>query len=181
MTDLAEFIGPGFAGFALTRFITKVATEQVAKRAPSIGKHAGAAAAVGAFLSAWLLAHKWKWLEKYHTPIVVGAAIAAIQNLIQLYVPSLGWMLADPNAQLPAADPNADLGLPHLQMRALRPVADDPNEYTYNDAYDAGRMSTPSPRPPTAAPPTSATDDLSDLSDIIGDDDYGSLSPNVPN
>ena len=72
-TELAEFIGPGFAGFAATRFATYLAATQVAKRKPTWGKPAGAAVSIGAFLAAWLLAHRWKWLAKYQTPIVVGA------------------------------------------------------------------------------------------------------------
>lgn len=176
MTDLAEFIGPGFAGFAVTRFVTKVATQQIAKRKPSWGRHAGAATAVGSFLAAWLLAHKSNWIEKYHTPIVVGSAIAALQSIIQLYIPMLGWMLADPTAKA-VDDAGEDLGLPQMRTRALRPIQDDPNEYVYNDMFDTGRMSPPQQQAATSGQARPIPDD--DLSDVMGDDDFGSLSPNL--
>lgn len=134
--ELAEFIGPGFAAFAATRFGTRVAATQIAKKKPTWGKHAGAIASVGAFLAAWFLAHRLKMLARFHTPIVVGAGIAAIQSLIQLYVPKLGWMVADATPelkQMPAQQPTPQLP-PNLEY-----IDEDPTQYTYSDAYDAGR------------------------------------------
>jgi len=144
-TDLAEFVGPGFASFALTRLATRVAATQIAKVKPNMGRHAGAAVSVGAFLAAWFLAHRVKVLEKYHTPVTVGAAIAALQSIVQLYMPKLGWMVADATPELDAqaiaaATPQLASVNPNLQ-----PVDDDPNEYTYNDSYDPGRYSKPGP------------------------------------
>lgn len=144
ITDLAEFIGPGFAAFAITRFGTRIAATQIAKRKPAWGKHAGALASVGAFLAAWLLAHRVKFLAKYHTPIAVGAGIAAAQSIIQLYIPKLGWMVSDASpeiaaaaaapAQIPAGSPSGMGRLPS----DLEYVDEDPAMYTYNDSYDAG-------------------------------------------
>jgi len=142
LTDLAEFALPGFAGFAGSRFLTRVAATQVEQRFPTWGKHAGAVASVGAFLASWFLAHKWKWLEKYHTPIVVGSAIATLQSLIQLYLPSMGWMVSDATPELASAAASqldaSQMPAPHLN---LQPMNVDPNEYTYDDRYDAGRFS----------------------------------------
>ena len=180
-TDMFEFIIPGFGAFAVTRAATRIAATQIAQRAPSWGKHAGAGVSIGAFLAAWLLAHKVKWLEKYHTPIVVGSAIAALQSLIQLYIPRLGWLVSDASpeidqgaqSQLAAATAAAD---PISQLN-LQPTSDDPNEYQYNDSFDAGRYSrqpgsSPGPRPSSASGPSSgpASGDLSDLAieDAIG-------------
>ena len=49
--------------------------------------------------------HKWKTFAKYHTPVVVGATIAAIQGLVQTYLPQWGWVLNDYHMDdvLPAA------------------------------------------------------------------------------
>ncbi len=142
LADIAEFVGPGFAAFAVTRFGTRVITTQVAKHKPSLGKHAGALASVGAFFAAWLLAHRWKLLAKYHTPIVVGAAIAGLQSLIQLYIPRLGWMVADATPELNAVPangtPSAQAGIPD----DFEVVDEDPAAYTYNDSYDPGRYGT---------------------------------------
>lgn len=141
-TDLLEFVAPGFASFAATRLGTRIAATQIDKWKPGAGKHAGAGISIAAFLAAWFLGHRVKWLAKYHTPITVGAAIAGLQSLIQLYLPKLGWMVADATpelasqataAALVASQSNNDL--------QLQPVDEDPNEYTYNDSYDAGRLS----------------------------------------
>lgn len=176
-TDIVEFVAPGFAGFAITRFATRVAATQIEQRKPSWGKHAGAAASLASFLGAWLLAHKWKWLEKYHTPIVVGSAIAALQSLIQLYLPKLGWMVADatPELEATAATEGQLTATPEMQ---LQPVDEDPNEYVYNDAYDSGRYGRPSGVSPMqhgagtagSGPGGPAEPDMSDLAidDAIG-------------
>jgi len=175
MSDLVEWVGPGFASFALTRFLTRVAATQLEKRKPSWGKHAGAAASIAAFLSAWYLGHRLKWIAKYHTPVTVGAAIAGLQSLIQLYLPKLGWMVADATPELEAS---ALTPLQQQQQLQLQPVDDDPNEYTYNDTYDPGRyggktgiVQSPPFNPRSGAQvPAQAGDDLSDLAidDAIG-------------
>lgn len=143
LRDLAEFIGPGFAAFAATRFGTRLAAQAIAKRKPSWGKHAGALASAGAFVAAWLLAHRVKWLEKYATPVAVGAGIAAAQSLIELYVPKLGWMVSVADAS-PAVAPtqlatNAAVRLP----AGFDPVDDDPGVYTYSENYDASGIHAP--------------------------------------
>lgn len=176
MSDLVEWVGPGFASFALTRFLTRVAATELEKRKPSWGKHAGAGVSVAAFLAAWFLGHRWKLLAKYHTPVTVGSAIAGLQSLIQLYLPKLGWMVADATPELDATA-TSQLSALQPQMQ-LQPVNDDPNEYTYNDTYDPGRYGKPTgtvmsppfnPRGGVQVP-AQAGDDLSDLAidDAIG-------------
>lgn len=134
--ELAEFIGPGFAAFAATRFGTRIAAQMIAKKKPAWAKHAGAIASVGSFLAAWLLAHRLKWSAKYQTPIAVGAGIAALQSVIQLYIPKLGWMVADASPEIAAAPAQA---APQQLPRGFEYVDEDPAAYTYNDNYDAGR------------------------------------------
>lgn len=169
-TDLAEWVGPGFAGFAVTRFATRVAATQIAQRKPSWGKHVGAGVSVGAFLAAWFLAHRWKWLAKYHTPITVGAAIAAIQSLVQLYVPKLGWMLADasPDLNVGGAQLAANVTSPQLQ-----PVHDDPNEYTYNDTFDSGRYGKNGQSPPIIGRDGPGGPAQAEIEDLAIDDAIG--------
>ncbi len=163
--DIVEFAGPGFAAFAATRFGTRIISTQVAKHKPALGKHAGAVASVGAFLAAWLLAHRVKFLAKYHTPIVVGAAIAGLQSLIQLYIPRLGWMVADATPELAA-------GAPAAQQQSLSDVEEldeDPSMYVYNDSYDPGHHTQqqsaqrPQHYPPPPNQQKASEDDLMDL------------------
>lgn len=179
LTDLAEFVGPGFASFAVTRLATRVAATQVAQRKPEWGKHAGAVVSVGAFLSAWFLAHRIKWISRWHTPVTVGAAIAALQSLIQLYFPKLGWMVADASPELDSAT-TAQLAAAQAPVPAnLSPTNDDPNEYTYNDEYDPGRYGQTHQiqgQPARASkvapmPPTPRVDSSNDgaIDDAIGD------------
>lgn len=161
MTEVAEFIGPGFAGFAATRLLTYVASTQIAKRAPKMGKHAGAAASVGAFAAAYFLAHRWKWLAKYQMPLIVGSGIAAAQSLLQLYFPKLGWMVSDASPQL-TAQRQQQIG---PDPSTLEPIDDDPDEYVYNDSYNAGRMDATQHAADQAAGGAAASpdDDLADL------------------
>ncbi len=187
-TDLVQFVAPGFAGFAATRFATYVASTQIAKRAPKWAKHAGAASSVGSFLGAWFLAHKVKWLEKYHTPLVVGSAIAMLQSLIQLYVPRLGWMISDASPEITTGAAAGALTAQQPPMQQLRPTDYDPNEFTYNDEFDQGRYAPTgvSPKASSAtsgpggpAPQDADDDDLPDLADLTMDDAIGTANLGV--
>lgn len=173
LSDLAEWAIPGFAGFAATRFVTRVAATQIAQRKPSWGKHAGVGASIGAFLVAWFLGHRLKLIAKYHTPVTVGAAIAAAQSIIQLYFPKLGWMLADASPELAAAQsPQTNLMPAAMQ---LQPAHEDPNEYTYNDTFDPGRYgkgAQPGQSPPIMGP----SGQQHEMSDLAIDDAIGQSS-----
>lgn len=150
MMDIFEYALPGFGGFAATKFVTCTASSQIAKRFPNYAKHAGGLASVASFLAAWYFGAKVKFLARYHTPIVVGSAIAALQNLVQIYFPDkLAWIVGSPKqaaqaafaqavttqqAQMQAAQASQDALPDHLEE-----VNEDPRWYTFNDAYDAGR------------------------------------------
>lgn len=180
LQEVAEFIGPGFAAFAATRMLTRMAAVQIAKRKPSWAKHAGVLASLGSFAAAWLGAHRVKMLEKYQTPLMVGAGIAALQSMIQLYIPSLGWMISDSTPEIGDATANA---LPatvtqqqQIAAAQLQPVNEDPAWYTYDDKYDAGRYAkeTAATPPQTAAAPKSQVQKEEDLlADLNLDDDSG--------
>lgn len=189
--DLAEFVGPGFLSFAATRFLTRVATVQLAIRKPSWGKHAGAVTSIAAFLGAWWGASRWKVTAKYTTPIVVGSAIAALQSLIQLYIPKLGWLISDATPDVEQLKLAANGGRPQLPPDLEYVDDDDPNLYTYNDQYDAGRYSASNGQAAQAAKAAGASpaaqkiakeeDMLADLGlaeDDVGDLNLGSLGAN---
>lgn len=170
LTDLAEFIGPGFGAFAATRLLTRISSTALARSKPTWAKHAGALTSIGSFLAAWWGAHRIKILERHHTPIVVGSAIAAIQSIIQLYIPRLGWMIADASPQIEseslklqdggtAANGNKPPLPPDLEYLD----EEDPNLYTYNDSFDSGRTG-------ASAAAARASDDDKILSDLNLDD-----------
>jgi hypothetical protein len=143
LRETLDYIVPGFAGFAATRLGTRIVATQIAKWKPSWAKHAGAAASIGTFLAAWLLAHRVKMLAKYQAPLMVGSGIAAIQSLIQIYIPMLGWTVSDATPELGAATQSVS-ALP-AGAEHLVPVDDDPNAYTYNDSYDPGAYASAQP------------------------------------
>jgi hypothetical protein len=189
-TDVIEYILPGFGAFAATRFLTRVAAVQIAKRWPTRAKHAGAIASIGAFAAAWFGAHRVKMLEKYHHPIVVGSGLAAIQSLIQLYVPALGWMISDASPELAAGSirpPIAVAGgtvpqaLPGGVSARQAPVPDGFQEtdantwFSYNDAYDAGSYKGKQ-KPPPPAPMTSTAPDDQQIDDLLDNSDMGAFS-----
>lgn len=174
MEDLVNWVAPGFAGFAAARFVTRIATTQVSKWKPGLGKHAGALAAAGSFVAAWYLGGRVKATSAYHTPITVGAAIAGIQSLVQLYVPMLGWMVSDATPELAAATSTAALTPDAASLAVanldLKPVDDDPNEFVYTDAFDPGRYGPPA----SSGGPASPNDDTgTDVSDLQIDDAIG--------
>ena len=145
--DMAAQIIPGFAAFAATRFVTRTAAIHIAKRWPKYAKHAGALASIGTFAAAWLGAHRVKYLEKHHDMVVVGAGIAAIQSLVQLYLPALGWVVSDCSPQLGSPASTKPLLAQQAQLAGFSRSAPIPpgfkpttaNEwYSYNDAFDAG-------------------------------------------
>lgn len=193
-TDVVHFILPGFAAFAATRLGTKIITAQIAKRWPKAAKHAGGIASIGAFAAAYFGAHRVKYLGKFHDSIVVGSGLAALQNLVQLYVPKLGELLGDPtpapaakllnDQPLISSQPPAQLADYQPRVPAgFRPTT--ANEwYTYNDSFDAGvhkgkEESMPSPVPgqaqQTSEPDEMQIDDLLNNSDLV-DGDLGSFS-----
>jgi len=170
---------------------------QVGKRFPKFGKHAGAAASVGSFLAAWLLAHRWRPLEKYHTPIVVGAGLAALQSLVQIYLPRLGWIVSDCTPELAqGTDPNAAALAAGDQNAAALAAGDQPDFeaidegelermsqesgwYSYNDARDPGQYAS-APRAKKSAPQQKAAQQQAtvqaengDVFDVLDDEDGG--------
>lgn len=178
-TELAEWILPGFAGFGAARLATYIATSQIEQRKPTWGRWGGGAAAIGTFFAAWLLAHRVKFLEKYQTPIVVGTGIAAIQSLLQLFIPRIGWMVSDAQQYMTpgqtqtssstsqvASGTSGFAGLPP----GLQPVDEDPADFVYDDRYDAGRMSQAQPRAAAPAQQAQAAADNLDLDDLEMDD-----------
>lgn len=152
--DMVEMALPAGGGFIATRALTKLGMALVEKRLPNASKHVGAGVSVAAFLASWFFGHKVKFLQKYHGPITGGAFLASAINVIQIYVPKLGWFFGDPT-KLTAGTPASAAQLA-AAARALpdnlEVVDDDPALYTWNDSYDAGRLpqhsnTTPAPTP----------------------------------
>lgn len=95
LEDLTTFILPGVGAYAGTRIVGRIAYRLARKKSTKAAKHLGALTPAAMFAALWFIVHKVKRLEEYHTPVVIGSAIAAIQALVQTYVPQYGWILND--------------------------------------------------------------------------------------
>lgn len=169
--DMVEQALPAGAGFIATRGMAKIGMAAVEKRWPSKSKHVGAAISVASFVAAWFLGHKVKFLQKYHVPITAGSFIAAGLNLLQIYVPKIGWLFGDPTKATAGgiAAPMQQSALPSN----LEPIDDDPTLYTWNDSYDAGRRAQGQNLAP-GQPAATSSDPIADL--MNEDDDMGVFS-----
>lgn len=123
LRDVGEFVGAGFAGYAGTRLVSRVAYVQVAKRSPKWARHASVGASVGAALAAYYLLGKVKKVERHHLPVSVGAAIAALQTVVQTYVPKFGWIVSDYQPTLGSA--SAPSAVPPQPIPELADDEDD--------------------------------------------------------
>lgn len=173
-SEIFEEIVPAAVAFAATRFATRIASMWIAKRWPNLAKHAGAMASVGAFLTAWQLGHKIKYLQKYQEQATIGSGIATVQSLFQIYLPKVGWIMSDASPEVAATAAATSAPSPQVQgtpaQRSLPPQTDpdfeeidDSGWFSYNDAHDAGRFQ--QPRAQAARTPmrdTSAVDTTED-------------------
>ena len=166
LTDIAEFVVPGFAGYAGTRFTSRAIHQVVLKRWPKLAKHASVLSTFGAATLAWLLVHRVKKISKYHTPVVVGAGIAALQTAVQAYVPKYGWLVSDHD--LNAAPPAPALEAPKAD--AATATAGLPRALFSN--WQTSKPKTTKSASADADGPAPSSDELDDLDDL----DLGSLS-----
>lgn len=144
LTDFTHVLLPGFAAYAGTRFLQRIAYTLAAKRWPRFAKHVHALSGVAAAGSAWLLAHRVKSIAPYHDGIVLGSGIAALQGVVQTYIPRLGWVASDiTGANAPASLPKGTNG-----STSIEPSAADGDEFSYLEEELA-----PPPGARTVAPP----------------------------
>lgn len=169
--DMIEQALPAGGGFIATRAAAKFAIAGVEKRWPTKSKHVGAAISVAAFVAAWFLGHKVKFLQKYHVPITAGSFIAAALNLIQIYTPKIGWLFGDPTMATAGGIAGATMTQNALPDN-LEAIDDDPSLYTWNDSYDAGRRANGQNIAPGQQPVQK--DPVAEL--MAEDDDFGVFS-----
>ena len=114
--DFTEDIIPAFVAYAGTRFLSNIVYGIASKRFPKGGKHIAVLSSGLAFAGVWTLIHRFESTMKYHSPAVVGSAIAAIQTGAQAYFPKYGWMMGDLSqndvrtSSLPATPVELDAG-----------------------------------------------------------------------
>ena len=105
LEDLKDFIVPGFVGYAATRFVSRVVHKIILNRLPRFARHASVLSTFASAGAAWLAVHRIDKIKEYHTPVVVGSSIAALQSVVQAYFPKYGWIVSDHEGVKPAATP----------------------------------------------------------------------------
>ena len=116
-TELGYNIAAGFAGYGVTRFLSRAVYSQVVKKRPQLAEHAYVVAAAVGAAGAYFGSKKWAKVADYHEAISIGAGIALLQTAVQTYIPKFGWIVGDVSASQyvkaaakPAAIANLDLG-----------------------------------------------------------------------
>ena len=92
-----DLVLPGVAAYAGTRIAGRIGHAIGRRKSATAAKHMVPLSSLAMAISAIILAGKWDKLERYRTGIMVGSGIAAIQAILQAYVPMWAWVLSDPN------------------------------------------------------------------------------------
>jgi hypothetical protein len=174
--DLLYEVLPAGGGFVVTKVVARIAYGVAEKRRSKWAKHIGVLASLGTFGILWAAAHRVKQIAEYHTPIVVGSAIAALQTVVQTYIPQYGWLIGHPSEtdQAPANQVAAGDSMDYDNL--LNPAADD--DYTYDEQMEAppqpaaqnGNRRRPRQGTPAQQAAKSSNDDLEDLLNDITDE-----------
>jgi hypothetical protein len=94
-TDFAYTVGAGFAGYALTRGVARMANTVAGKRYPKLAKHAAALGATLGAAGVYVGSRYWEKVAEYHDAVAVGAGVAVAQTVVQAYLPQWAWVVSD--------------------------------------------------------------------------------------
>jgi hypothetical protein len=134
LKEIGEFVLSGFAGYAGTRLLARVVYTQLMKKWPKGSRHFSVLSTGAAFAGAWYATKYVKQLEKHRVPATVGAGIAALQSVIQTYVPKFGWIVSDYQPTIGSASQPLAVAAPQP------PALMEPNIDTedFSDEYGGG-------------------------------------------
>ena len=109
------------------RLLSRIAFAQSLKRWPGAAKHIHVAASAVSAAGVYFGSRHWSKIEDYHEAATIGAGIALFQTALQTYLPQLGWIVADTNADQYAATEKQkqEAGLPNADLTGL---FDDPSD-----------------------------------------------------
>lgn len=153
LIDQFKPVGMGLGSYAATRLIGRIAFRLGRRKSEAAAKHLGPWASVAAALSSAYAADKVEALAPYKTEVVVGAAIAAVQGLLQTYVPQYGWILNDYHLD--------EIAIPEIAVDAQGRPAPAPRQQRRVASKPSGGQQ---------QQPSSDEIDVDDFSDIPGFD-----------
>lgn len=114
---------PGLAGYTGARVAGRIGYQIARRKSVGLAKHVGPWTSVAVALATFWATGKFTQLKPYREGAVIGASIAAVQGLLQTYVPQWSWILNDYhlNDALPQA-PAANKGAtPEPKVRYISP------------------------------------------------------------
>jgi len=151
--EIAETVLPGAGAYVATRFASRAVYTVAERRAPALAKHAAVAAGAGACALVWAYGDRVEKLAEYRDAILVGAGVAAIQSVLQAYLPRYGWIVGDlPNGQ-------------QRQVAAARPTIED--YFGEEELEEVPLLPAPSgPKPSEAQKEEDLLRELSDYSEL---------------
>lgn len=95
LVSIATGAGAGFAGYAVTRLLSRVAYSLVVKRFPRLADHIAVGVSAGGAVGIYLTTRYWERASAYQEPAMVGAGVALLQVVVQTYLPKFGWVVSD--------------------------------------------------------------------------------------
>jgi hypothetical protein len=121
--DIFEYVIPGAVAFVGTHVAMNLG-QRYLKKAPPAWARLGSGAVIATGL--WFAVHHLKFAKKYHSPAVIGTALALAVEAIKTFAPSMGSLVGVPAVQGQLATPQAQEGwvdsLPKFE-RAPAPAA----------------------------------------------------------
>ena len=92
----AYSLGAGFAGFGLTKFASRLAYAQTVRRWPKLANHAKVGTSIVTAVGAHFGSQYWSKSAEFTEEITIGAGVAAVQAIVQTYLPKFAWLVSDP-------------------------------------------------------------------------------------
>lgn len=157
--DLVQFVAPAAGAFFVTKLVARAAANTL--KQPAVATHAAPLGALAAFGFAFYGAHRVSRLEKYHTPLVIGAALSLVQTVLVRYFPALTFV-ADAPAVAPVP-PAAVAGFGATLPPLPRTKRTDYTGRTVDEMERPWNYQARENVPPSPAERVSAQDDLEDI------------------
>jgi hypothetical protein len=120
--ELATNVGAGFAGYAATRLLSRMAYATALKRFPKGSPYIHIAASALSATGVYFGSKHWSKVDEYHEAASIGAGIAVMQTALQTLAPKLGWIVSDVSADQYVA--KAKRELPAADMTSILPAAE---------------------------------------------------------